>query len=197
MIIKTVDEFKIDGSKEEIINDVFEVFLAFAKKSNGQIPVHMLFKELEDLYSKKVKEQIDADIEKLYKNSNYGLLKGGFKNPLEMGYVSLKDVFNDELKDVLEKINHNSNSPYSFQITNENDNDELDIIMYMGGAIFLNFVYTKEDCRLSKVIIKEINWHLNQIACNNKDYYNDCDAEYLQGYWKDLLIGIRDTLNKD
>ena len=85
MIIKTVDEFKIDGSKEEIINDVFEVFLAFAKKSNGQIPVHMLFKELEDLYSKKVKEQIDADIEKLHRNSNYSLLKGGFKNPLEMG----------------------------------------------------------------------------------------------------------------
>ncbi len=58
MIIKTSDEFKIDGSKEEIVNDIFEILLAFAKKSNGEFPVHMMVKDLTDLYSKKVEEQI-------------------------------------------------------------------------------------------------------------------------------------------
>lgn len=196
MIIKTHDEFKIDGSKEEIVNDIFEILLAFAKKSKGEFSVHMMVKDLTDLYSKKVEEQISADIEKLYKNLNYGLFPGTKKSLALMKDIKLKTIFDIEVDNVLAFLNENANPKYSFHITNEADQDELDVMMHMGDAILLNFAYNRSDCQLSKVITKEINWHLHQISINDKDYYNGCDAEYLQGYWRNLLIGIKDILSK-
>lgn len=196
MIIKTEDEFKIEGSREEIVNDVLEVFLAFAKKSEDAVFVYQLAKDLDDLISKKVNEQIEADIEKLYKNSKYGLLDGVKQELALIGDIKLKTIFNNESDYVLACLNENANPKYSFHIMNENDEDELDVMMHLGSAILLNFTYTRADCQLNKVIIKEINWHLHQISRHDRDYYNGCDEEYLQGYWKDLLTGIKDILVK-
>lgn len=197
MIIKTEDEFKIEGSREEIVNDVFEVFLAFAKKSEDDIFVYQLAKDLDDLISKKVNEQIEADIEKLYKNSKYGLLDGVKQGLSFMGDIKLKTIFNNELDHILTCLNENANPKYSFHIlTDDDEADELDVMMHLGDAIMLNFTYTRADCQLNKVIIKEINWHLHQISCHDRDYYKGCDEEYLQGYWKDLLTGIKDILVK-
>lgn len=50
------------------------------------------------------------------------------------------------------------------------------------------------DNELCEEFIKEVNVHLDNIESEDEDYFYDCDADYLKGEWKELLLKIHEIV---
>lgn len=81
--------------------------------------------------------------------------------------------------------------------------DELSTIKGFLNAIYIGInksVVFLVDCdsseELQEVLIKECNYHLKMIRTKDKEYFNDCDEEYLKGDWQKLIKKILKILNK-
>ncbi|WP_152633158.1 hypothetical protein [Aliarcobacter butzleri] len=79
-------------------------------------------------------------------------------------------------------------------ISKEGDEYELYI-----GTVDKSIVFSV-DCEsseeLQEVLIKECKHHLEMIETKDKDYFDDCDAEYLKGDWKKLVQKILEIVQE-
>lgn len=68
------------------------------------------------------------------------------------------------------------------------------------GAIIFEIVADEQepfsDNELREEFIKEVNVHLYMIEDEDEDYFDDCDADYLKGDWKELLLKIHEITGK-
>lgn len=75
-------------------------------------------------------------------------------------------------------------------VTVDEQADELIVISNASGILFEMIVDELNDENLREEILKEVKHHLESIESEDKDYFDGCNAEYLKGEWKQLLLSI-------
>ena len=217
MIMFTETDFRIDGTTDVIIEDVLKVLYAHSKQSSGddKISVPALMEKLNARYEEALKASMDNAWKRMDQNSNYGIygmtIREGFLT--DQTGISFRENMHVDLSSAITKIakakifyqdtlfkakmiSHELGIHYSILVEKTIYDDVLNITMMMDDEIVLMCEYTKDDLSLIKILVKECNWHLDMISKHDIDYYKNCDEDYLEGYWKDLLVGIKDTLCK-
>ena len=217
MIMFTETDFRIDGTTDVIIEDVLKVLYAHSKQSEGEnkISVPALMEKLNARYEEALKASMDNAWKKMDLNSNYCIYGMTIREGIltDQAGISFRENMYGDLSSAITKtakaelfyqdtlfkakmIMHELGIHYHISVEKTADDTVLNITTLMDGGIVLMCEYTKDDLSLAKILVKEINWHFDMISKHDIDYYKNCDAEYLEGYWKDLLVGIKDTLCK-
>lgn len=64
----------------------------------------------------------------------------------------------------------------------------VDICEQDGGVIFELDMDTLDE--LQEVLIAECKHHIHSIDSHNKDYYDECNVDYLQNEWRETVVKI-------
>lgn len=130
-------------------------------------------------------------------------------NKIEPNFEKISSFYNCDLKmfkTILDQNNFDKNWKNKVKDANEVLNDlyyslivetldDQNCCLYYkkdNGVMF--YIKVVNDKTVIETIMDEIEFHLRKIDSKNKDYYKDCDHDYLQGPWKDQLLQLRKDL---
>jgi hypothetical protein len=75
--------------------------------------------------------------------------------------------------------------------------DDLVVFSTNNGLLFELIIDEPTDDNLKEALTNELTHHLECIETEDERYFDDCDAEYLKGEWKQLLLKISDTIKTE
>ena len=70
----------------------------------------------------------------------------------------------------------------------------LIVVLNNDGILFEIIVDEFNDECLKEELVIELKHHFNSIETEDEEYFYDCDAEYLKGEWKQLLLDINNVI---